>query len=231
MDEKYILAHNKYGQYFVPKSSAYTFTAKAILSGKVHEPSTIRFMAEHNENCDIIHAGAGFGDFLPALSKSTAGHVWTFEPNDENFYCAKKTIEINSLNNVKLFHCGLASTRASKHFRTRENGLDLGPRTRTTEIIDPEDGLQKCEVYTLDELVDSPRVSILHLDVEGYEFEILKGAANLIEKHSPLIILEIDANALVYNDFMQSLGYKPARQLVYNAKEMVFVNTVYTRRK
>jgi FkbM family methyltransferase len=229
-ENSYYLAENKYGRYCVPKSSAYTYTSKAILAGKVHEPSTIKFITENNRNLDIVHAGAGFGDFLPALSKSTSGKIWTVEPNIENYLCARKTLEINNTNNVNLLNCGLGECHSKKYFLTKENGLDLGPRTRTTTMDRLENNLQECEVITLDEFVGSANVSILHLDTEGYEFEILNGAKELIKRCNPLIILEIDTNALLYNEHMRSIGYRPIKQLIYNAKEMVFVNTVYASR-
>jgi hypothetical protein len=74
----------------------------------------------------------------------------------------------------------------------------------------------------------SEKIDLIHLDLEGYEFEALKGAKELIERDKPLIILEIDTRAVDYNNFMRELNYKPYKQLIYNSNEqMVFVNTVY----
>ncbi|HMK88890.1 MAG TPA: FkbM family methyltransferase [Methylocystis sp.] len=228
-EETYTIAKNKHGLYCVPKSSAYTYTSKTILGGRVHEASTIRFIIENSKGLDVIHAGAGFGDFLPALSKGCSGNIWSMEPNYENYLCAKKTIELNDIHNVHLLNCGLGEVCSNKYFKIKENGRSLGPRTVIADSVEFDSNLQKCEIFTLDELMPLPNVSILHLDTEGYEFEILKGATKLIEICNPLIILEIDSHALKYNEYMRSIGYKPSRQLIYNAREMVFVNTVYDR--
>lgn len=229
MDIEYYVAKNKYGAYCIPKSSAYTYTSQAILNGQVHEPSTIDYIISRAGRGDIIHAGAGFGDFLPALSKNCAGRIWTFEPNRENFECAKRTIEINALDNVVLQNFGLGANNETKFLRIAENGLALGPRSEVCESSESCPELQDFVTHTLDDLFPQQDIALIHLDVEGHEFEILRGAARLIERCSPTIILEIDGRALKYNAFMASIGYKVVDQLIYDAKEMVFVNTVYER--
>lgn len=227
---EYCVVSNERGTFCVPKSSSYTYTSQAILAGRIHEPQTIDFILENHRGMDIIHAGAGFGDFLPALSKGCSGTIWTFEPNNENYYCARKTIELNNLKNVNLRNCGLGEASCVKRVKVSENGIALGPRSETCASDLDEEGSQACQIYSLDELFPEQCFSIIHLDTEGYEFCILDGAKRIIERCSPLIILEIDDRALKYNEYMAAIGYAPAKQLIYDAKEMVFVNTVYARR-
>src|SRR5882672_2138462 len=96
------VSYNKYGGYCVPSSSVHRPAAQKILSGDVWEPDTIEFMVNHVGDGDIVHAGAYFGDFIPALSQACkpSAKLWTFEPNPENYRCALITIEINGLRNV-----------------------------------------------------------------------------------------------------------------------------------
>jgi hypothetical protein len=61
----------------------------------------------------------------------------------------------------------------------------------------------------------------------GTLFEAIKGAKELIERDKPIIVLEIDARAVDYNNFMLSINYEPYKQLIYNSNEkMVFVNII-----
>lgn len=226
---EYEIARNIHGRYCVPRSSSYTYTSKTILDGNVHEPGTIEFIINNHRNLDVVHAGAGFGDFLPALSKNCQGKIWTFEPNRENYLCSKKTIELNNLRNVNLFNIGLGASRDEKLLKVAENDLALGPRSEIVDEISSVSTLQECQILPLDEIVTDRNVSIIHLDVEGYEFCVLDGARRTIERSRPLIILEIDQRALKYNEYMRSLGYTPIKQLVYEMTEMVFVNAVYAQ--
>ena len=232
LKNEYIVAENQHGKYCVPVSSSYTFTSQAILNGNVHEPDTIRFITENCGDGDIVHAGAGFGDFLPGIAKICKETIWTFEPNQENYFCAKKTIEINKLTNVNLFNLGLGRRRGSSFLRVGQNNKKLGPRC---EICHDEKHaqsheLEQIEMTSLDSIIpQETNVSIIHLDVEGYEEEVLNGAVKIINKNSPLIILEIHTEALKYNEFMESIGYYPIKHLIYDAGPMVFVNTVYKK--
>jgi hypothetical protein len=85
------------------------------------------------------------------------------------------------------------------------------------------------EATTIDSI--GKPISLIHLDVEGFEFSVLKGADETIRKYLPTVILEIDARAVTYNEFMKAhYNYEPMAQLIHNAGPMVFVNTVYAYR-
>ena len=90
---------NKYGVYSIPKEIAYTYNAQTILDGDVHEDTTIDYIRSIGGN--IIHAGSGFGDFLPALKN--CDKVWAFEPNKLMYESSLDTISLNKLDNVNIF--------------------------------------------------------------------------------------------------------------------------------
>lgn len=227
-----VVVKNLYGSYCVPLSSAYTYTSKAILSGRVHEPDTIKFIIDNCDDGSVIHAGTGFGDFIPALSNACKATVWSFEPEQENYFCAKKTIELNELTNVTLLNCGLGEIKNRAQLRVKESNKSLGPRCEIYKEIEglPSQDFQEIDIVALDDIIpEDEKISIIHLDVEGYEPEVLKGAKNIISKYSPIVILEIHKEAVKYNTFMESIGYLPVKHLIYDAGPMVFVNTVYKK--
>ena len=95
---------------------------QAILRGKDHGKleSPIAFMREYCGGGDIIHAGTYFGDFLPGISDALreGAMVWAFEPNSENYRCARITIELNGLHDrVKLTHAALGSSEGTVTIR------------------------------------------------------------------------------------------------------------------
>jgi FkbM family methyltransferase len=192
MDAAEKVAENQYGRYHVPEGLEGRPASKAVLSGNVYEPETIAFMRAQAGDGDIIHAGAFFGDFIPALSGALAPdrRLWAFEPNPGNFEAAQKTVALNGLTNVTLTHAALSNRDEEIHFLTHdEKGNSLGGVSKFVEEDGP--GVTRVKAVMLDYIVPLDRkVSILQLDVEGHEKQALKGAWHIIHKWEPILILE-----------------------------------------
>jgi FkbM family methyltransferase len=182
------VAYNRYGGYCVPESTRHRPASAAILSNEVWEPLTIEFMQRECRGGDIVHAGTYFGDFLPALAQGLAPNavLWAFEPSMENYRCAKITAEINALSNVTLAHAGLGAQRARAFVRTIDEVR--GPLGGGATIA--ADGAETVDIVTIDDAVDGRAVSLIQLDVEGYEEKALAGALRTIERCRPVLILE-----------------------------------------
>jgi FkbM family methyltransferase len=137
------------------------------------------------------------------------------------YQCALQTIRLNNLTNVSLYSQSIGESNGSSTLKvTDESGLEMGPRSEIGNGI-------VVKMVKLDTFI-TEKIDLIHLDLEGYEFEALKGAKELIERDKPIIVLEIDTRAVDYNNFMLSINYVPYKQLIYNSDErMVFVNTIY----
>jgi FkbM family methyltransferase len=206
------IAYNKYGGYCVPLSSRHRPAAKKILAGEVWEPGTIEFLMSHCEDGDIVHAGTFFGDFLPALSQSVAlgAKVWAFEPNPENYRCALITTYINGLQNImELMNAGLGERQGSLSMLTADaDGRSLGGSSRIVEKSCEESSII-VQIVTVDEIVPSDRkVSIIQLDIEGFEKPALSGALTTIRRCRPIIILETLPEESWLSENILQLGYR-----------------------
>ncbi len=182
------IAYNVYGGYCVPESSRHRPACKAILANDVWEPQTIELMRRSCGDGDIVHAGTFFGDFLPALSAALkpGAKVWAFEPSRENYRCAKITSELNGLGNVELVHAALGAQCMAARVKTVDaTGIPMGGSAQVGD-----DGDETVDVVTIDDVTDGRQVSIVQLDVEGYERQALEGALRLIRRCRPMLILE-----------------------------------------
>ncbi|WP_347312611.1 FkbM family methyltransferase [Defluviimonas sp. SAOS-178_SWC] len=145
---------------------------------------------------DVISGGAFVGDFFPGVSQGLApdATLWSFEPNPVNYSAAKKTIEINKLHNVVLFPCAVGREESTAQLQIKD-AKSTEPKAAMARI-DPNrkisgDGFLEVEVKTLDSLVPTGRhVSLIQLDVEGFEGPALMGARSIIERCHPIFILE-----------------------------------------
>jgi FkbM family methyltransferase len=216
------VSYNKYGGYCVPQRSHRRPAAQKILVGEVWEPDTIEFIVGHSGDGDIVHAGAYFGDFIPALSRGCADHakLWAFEPNPENYRCALITIEINNLKNVEIRNGGLGAQEGSFFMEIAdESGEALGGGSRFVGEGDrskPERFIE-VNVFALDHIVPSERhISVLQLDVEGFEQQALIGAMDTIKRCQPILILENCPEDGWLDENILSLGYQVSGKLHKN---------------
>jgi FkbM family methyltransferase len=216
---KCIVSYNKYGGYCVPESSRHRPAAKTILSNDVHEPKTIEYLISNCADGDIVHAGTYFGDFLPALSQacSSKAKIWAFEPNPENYKCARITTYINDINNVELINAGLGERKEMLVMLTSDkNGKACGGASKilTHETDNIPGGTQVVQILTIDEtILPDRKVSIIQLDVEGHEKQALSGALKTIQRCLPIIIVEVNPKSTLiesawFTENILVLGYK-----------------------
>ena len=213
-----VLASNEYGTYCLPASVVHRSRERpivqAVLEGRVHEADTVEALRAVDPDGDIVHAGAFFGDFIPALAKSrnNGAIVWAFEPGLESYRCAQITVLLNALEGVVLTHAGLGAKRSSAFLTTSDDaGEALGGASRL--IRDPArirwTDNEEVELVAVDEIVGGDRrVAAIHLDVEGHEQEALIGAMRTIERCRPLIVLESVPEERWMAANLTPLGYK-----------------------
>lgn len=206
------IAYNKFGGFCVPMSSHHRPAAQKIMRGKVYEEDTITYMVNNCGKDDIIHAGTYFGDFLPALSRAcgNGAKVWAFEPNPENYRCAKIALFINGLNNVELTNAGLGSEVGIMQMVVSDDkGRSLGGGSHLVETIHNNNKYIDVKIVRIDDMVPQDRkVSILQLDVEGFEKPALTGAMATIRKNRPILILENLPSKDWLSDNIFQLGYR-----------------------
>lgn len=154
------------------------------------EPDTLSLI--RSAPGDVVHAGTFFGDFLPALASARDGIVWAFEPNRENYRCARITADLNALENVTLTHAALSDTPGEAVLTTSDrHGRPSGGGSRLISGAPDGRGHETVPVVTIDEAVPSDRqVGVLRLDVEAHEQQALLGAMLTIKRCRPLLILE-----------------------------------------
>jgi FkbM family methyltransferase len=208
---RYNIGRNEHGTYCVPISSRHRPAARAILTGEVWEPDTIEFLKASCAGGDIVHAGAYFGDFLPALSQACAGTVWGFEPNPENYACALETARINGLGNVVLANAALGERPGAVTMVTEDRARQsLGGASRVAGEGDVLRGQEiQVRVVTVDDVVPPDRlVSIVQLDVEGFEAFALRGAILTVRRWRPILVLETLPEDEWFSENVLDLGYR-----------------------
>jgi len=191
------------------------------LSGNVWEPDTLAFLTSRCLGGDVVHAGAYFGDFLPALSKAVApdAHIWAFEPSAENFRCAQSTLKLNVIHNITLTHAALGEQAGTALLLTGRIGkLSRGGASAIKAARRPDRVYEEVRLVAIDEIVPADRhVTIIQLDVEHYEQQALAGALSTVRRCRPLLVLEnLPRDKSWFEEKVLALGYRKIADLERN---------------
>lgn len=157
-------------------------------------------LAEHvkvRHHRSAVQAGGHIGVFPQFLSLDFK-HVYTFEPDWENFQCLVRNADAK---NVFATRAALGAVHGCKELRVQPRntgGHQMSHKDGDVPMLRIDDlGLDDCD--------------LLMLDLEGYEFFALLGATETIMRCKPLIIVEQNKKA-------RNQGFQPgAIQLLLNS--------------
>lgn len=213
----YVLGENQYGRYCIPAESRHRPAARAILAGEVWEPETTAFIADQGRHGDVVTGGAYFGDMLPAAAMG--GHtVYAAEPNPVNFAAAQSTLEANGIANVRLLNAGFGAKAGARRIEVAAAGGEPhgGGSWITSQLRISRRAATRlpCALVVIDDLVPPERdVALIHLDVEGFEKQALRGAMGTIERCLPQLLLESRPRSGHVARRLASLGYRDVAEM------------------
>lgn len=148
------------------------------------------------EGSNVLDIGTNIGWVAHNLAQlSKTGLVYGFEPDPFNYDRCAENISLNNLKNLIVFPIGLGVDQANLGMQVRTPSNLGGNRitplgTSSTRMV---------EIKKLDDVEMVQQLSKIHLvkiDVEGYELKVLRGARQTIEKHHPVLFIELDDNNL-----------------------------------
>ncbi|MEO6188021.1 MAG: FkbM family methyltransferase [Ginsengibacter sp.] len=196
------------------------------------EPAQIVLFNAVTPGMTILDIGANIGATTLNFAKKTGQHgkVFSFEPSPYNFKKAMENISLNSLENINLINKGLGNEKKSAflyNVNTTNNGMQ-----RLLQQEPQKDSYEKTtvEIDTLDNCMselDIPSPSLIKIDVEGFEYNVLLGARETLLRHKPTMFIELDDNNLREQGstaenlvkFLTGLNYK-----LINASDGSFVD-------
>lgn len=141
----------------------------------------------------IFDVGTNIGETLLNFAKLTGknGYVFGFEPVDINYKKCIENISINSFQHIKVSQVALSDKKEILYFGYSDNKNSGGifmqkeRQKNGTEV----------QALTLDEFVEIHTISkidLIKIDVEGFEYHVLAGAKNSLNKFKPVLFVEVD---------------------------------------
>jgi FkbM family methyltransferase len=132
----------------------------------------------------VLDCGAhqGVTGLLYARWVGPAGRVIGFEAIPSNVAIARRNIARNGATNFEICHTALGSRSGFERFEDVSNGAVYHGDEGAVAVV---------PIARLDELVGAePRVDFVKIDVEGWELEVLAGAAGVLARR-PRVVVEL----------------------------------------
>ena len=190
------------------------------------------------EELVIFDVGANKGQSVKFFKQEfPQSKIYAFEPSQTTF--SKLLLNIADYQNVIAFMVGVSSSNG--HLMFYENELDetstFNPphinskylKTKNRILLQKNQqysNMQACPVVTLDDTCKELKISnisILKIDVEGHEFEVLKGAQEMLSKNQiSLIQLERHSDDMRDDDtpelvaLLNKYGYRKVGEIQHS---------------
>ncbi len=140
-----------------------------------------------------VGANVGFLTVIGAHLVGEQGTVYAFEPVPENVSTLRGNVARNGLRSVRVLRLAVADKSGQTDLvLARYSG---GAALASVEAPPDAAGTIQVEMVSIDDLVFARGFkppSMVKIDVEGAEIEVLKGMPRTLRAHAPIVLYEID---------------------------------------
>jgi len=155
-----------------------------------------------------IGANVGFFTLLGARLAGDGGRVFSFEPVPANAASIRAHAAVNGFGQVEVLQLALSDRDGEETMSVPDD-----PSWAFLEHRAPERSVPnklEVRVATVDTLVGESRVpapTVVKLDTEGAESEVLRGMERTVREHGPAIVAEMHDGNAEFVALSESLGY------------------------
>ena len=181
------------GKYFLPKYAYRDVIKKEIVKNTIFDEEVFELSKKFvKPNTAVLDIGANYGQMSILYSKLFSDTVvYSFEASIFIFNILKKNIELNS-KNIKIFNY-VVSDKSGEEYLV----LPDIKKYRAYGAVDVEFSNNREKTYEkktlikrIDDVEFEKKISLIKIDIEGYDLKALKGSIDTIRKHQPVIIFE-----------------------------------------
>jgi FkbM family methyltransferase len=137
---------------------------------------------------DVVYdlgANVGFYSLLASSLVGPEGQVFSFEPLPRNLTFLRKHLGLNGVRNCSVMEAAVSSSDGTAKF-------EMGPNASMGQLTGDSENALSVRTIALDGLVASGQIrppNVIKCDIEGAEYDALRGASKILSEHSPTIFL------------------------------------------
>jgi FkbM family methyltransferase len=160
----------------------------------------------------VVDVGANFGIYSMVLAQQAGptGRVYAFEPGEEARMHLRRNVSLNPQLNVEVVPVALSNREG-----TATLAHIFGPSTYS--LVEDPSG-EQVDLTTLDAWSATAHASgptVAKVDVEGHEPAVFAGGLSTLERAKPLLMFEVNFNALRRSGFEKDSSWRVLSELGY----------------
>ncbi|WP_282147596.1 FkbM family methyltransferase [Algibacter lectus] len=172
------------------------------------------FLLDHLKKEDLfVDVGANLGHYTLLASGICQSKTIAIEPIVTTLIKLKNNIVLNNLEKkVSVLAMGVGDAKETLNFTTNNTVMNTVSLTENSNTV-------KIEVDTLDSILENQAPSFIKIDVEGYEYKVLKGASHVLQQPQlKFLLIEFNNSGAKFNlkdedvfELITQNGFKPIR--------------------
>lgn len=230
--KKYIFFRKNYFKELIVNDIIYNLDLRHLIDRrfffhKEYEEELFKplFNTIEKNNIDyFLDIGSCWGIYSLRLCKVFKNlNILAFDPIQKNIQRLEKSILKNRIKNIKVFHTAIGSKKGSVELGATE---DYSPNYKINEnksVISEKSSMDKLDNF----LPIENKKLVIKIDTEGFEYNVLKGADNLLKNNKCFCQIEIIAsNKSNIFSYMHKRNYKLISINNKNKTDYIFSNFI-----
>lgn len=175
----------------------------------LHEPDEMGFLLHLLRAGDhFIDVGANIGSFTILAAGVVGAKVDTFEPVGEALASLARNIRVNALELLVCVHAQAVGDHLGEVLM--ETGRDSENKVVGGVAEEPSTGRQRVPLTTLDASLPGAAPTLIKIDVEGFERQVLAGAPKTLAR-TAAVLIEVSKDPDAVYAHLTAAGLLPAR--------------------
>jgi FkbM family methyltransferase len=171
----------------------------------LHEFADMSFLLHLLRPNDLfVDIGANIGSFTVLSSAVCGARSIAVEPDPDTVRSLERNIEINGIASLAtVVRAALGASAGVARFT-------IGHDTTNQVVTEGGTNTREVPIRTLDEVLDGRQPTAIKMDVEGYEPEVIAGAARALREASLLAVITETVDARMRSD-LEGVGFLTAK--------------------
>jgi len=156
-------------------------------------------VSKNKKNIFDVGANIGYTSLLMGKANHSKSNVYAFEPDPNTYQNLLHNLKLNKISSIYPYNLGIGKKESREKLVVSQNG-NLGENSINNNAKENFNWitLTSIDLFCVKNNVD--KIDLIKIDVEGYEYNVLKGAEKTINKDKPVLFVEIIDEKLKSND-------------------------------